>query len=389
MHENVAIVGVGQTNHTLKKPGVSVGEMVHEAVRAALEDAQLTIKDVDAVIVGNMDFFEGNYLSDLVHTDFTGAYLKSGMKMNTGGSTGGTVASSAWYHVASGMFDVVMTIGYEKMDESHPTSCITTGYDAIYDRCFGTGAIATLAQQASMYMDRTGCTQEHLAMCRVQADKNAMRNPYAHLKLDLTVEKIMSSRYVVYPLRLFDLCPASCGACVVIMAKEKKAKKITKKPVWYRDVVTVHQESSMPPLTVGKTAATPTQTIAAKKLFPRNGITDPFREIQVFEIYSPAMANELMWLEDFGLCAQGEAWKLLEKGVWSLEGELPVNPSGGVVATNPIGATGLLRVAEAALQIRGDAGEHQVPREVKKAIASAWGGSNYSVLSLFTKSLSD
>ncbi len=389
MRENVAIVGIGQTDHTLRKPGVSVGEMIHEAVRAALDDAQIPVRDIDAVLCSNMDFFEGNYLADLVHTDYNGAYLKAGLKMNTGGSTGGTAAGAGWYHVASGMYDIILTIGYEKMDESHPTSCITTGYDAIYDRCFGTGAIATLAQQALMYMDRSGCTQEHLAMCRVQADKNAMRNPHSHLKLDLSIEKIMDSRYVVYPLRLMDLCPASCGACAIIMACEKKAKKITDKPVWYQDTVTVHQESSMPPINVGKTAATPTQTIAGQKLFSRNGITNPFKDIQVFELYSPAMANELMWLEDFGICEKGEAWKLLEKGVWAIEGEFAVNPSGGVVATNPIGATGLLRVAEAALQIRGDGGEHQVPREVKKALASAWGGSNYTVLNLLTKSLSD
>ncbi|MFQ5925698.1 MAG: hypothetical protein ACE5IE_06860 [Dehalococcoidia bacterium] len=94
-------------------------------------------------------------------------------------------------------------------------------------------------------------------------------------------------------------------------------------------------------------------------------------------------------MEDFMLCEKGEAWKLLEKGVWDLEGEFPVNPSGGVVCTNPIGATAMIRVAEAALQIRGDAGEHQVTREVKRAIASSWGGASWSILFLLTKSLYD
>jgi len=389
MGENVAIIGIGQTDHTLKRPDVSVGELINEAVRLALEDAELDLKDIESVLCSNMDFFEGHYLSDLVHTDFSGAYGKAGLKMNTGGTTGGTAAAAGWYHIASGMYDIIMTIGYQKMDESYATSCITTGYDAIYDRCFGTGAIGTLSQQASMYMNRYGCTEEHLALARVKSDKNALRNTHAHLKLNLTVEKILNSRIIVYPLRLLDLCPYSCGACAVIMACEKTAKKISNKPVWFKDTVTVHQESSMPPINVGKGAATPTQTIAAKKLFKRNGISDPRRDLQIFEIYAPAMGNELMWLEDFLICEKGEAWKLLEKGIWDLEGDFPINPSGGVVATNPIGATGLIRVAEVALQIRGDAGGHQVPREIKKGIASAWGGSNYTVLNLLSKSLSD
>jgi len=389
MSENVAIVGIGQTFHTAKRPDVSVGELVNEAVQAALEDAQLNVKDIEAVICSNMDFFEGYYLSDLLFNSYNGGYLKAVQKMNTGGTTGGTAASAGWYHIASGMHDIIITIAYQKLDEANATTCMISGYDAIYDRCFGTGAISMLSAQAVMYMNNSGCDEEHLAMCRVKSDKNAILNPHAHLKLNLTVEKVLNSRMVVYPLRLYDLCPTTCGASALIMASEKKAKQITNKPVWYRDTVTVHQESSTPATNVGKEASTPTQTIAAQKLFKRNGITKPMRDIQVFEIYSPAMGNELMWLEDFLICEKGEAWKLLEKGVWDIDGDFPVNPSGGVVATNPIGATGLIRVAEAALQVRGDAGGHQISREVDKALASAWGGSNYTVLHLLSKSLSD
>ena len=185
------------------------------------------------------------------------------------------------------------------------------------------------------------------------------------------------------------MCPASCGACVLIMACEDKAERISKKPVWYKDHITIHQEASSPPLPVGTMAPPSTKSVAAQRLFARNSITKPRRDLQVFEIYDPATWAELAWLEEFLICKKGEAWKLLEKGVWDLEGEFPVNPSGGVVATNPIAATGMVRVAEAALQVRGDAGEHQVTRNVKRAIASAWGGLNYTVLHLLTKSKYD
>ena len=102
-------------------------------------------------------------------------------------------------------------------------------------------------------------------------------------------------------------------------------------------------------------------------MYRRNGITEPGKEIDLIELYNPTAWSELQWLPELHICELSEGWKLLEKGVFDIEGELPVNPSGGVLATNPIEAAGTLRVAEAALQIRGDAGEHQVTKEVKRA----------------------
>jgi acetyl-CoA C-acetyltransferase len=390
MGEKVAIVGIGQTYHKNTRPEVSIGEMVNEAVQAALEDAQLTIKDVDSVLCSNMDFFEGIYLSDMVHSGYTGAYLKPGMKIQTGGTTGGSVACAAWYHIASGIHDVVMTVAYQKLDTPiSAQTALISACDHIYDATFVAGAVGYFGLLASQYMQESGAREEHAAMCRVKTDKNASLNPHSHLKLDISVDDVLNSRTLAYPLRLLHMCPASCGACAVIMASEKKAEKITRKPVWYRDHVTVHQETFSPPLPIGSVAPPSTKTVAAKKLFSRNGITNPRKELQVFEMYDPASWAELAWCEEFLLCEKGEAWKLLEKGVWDLDGEFPINPSGGVVATNPIGATALIRVAEAALQVRGDAGEHQVARDVNKAIASAFGGSNYTVLHLLTKSKND
>ena len=389
MGRRVAIVGIGQTHHRGRRPDVSVGEMINEAVRAALEDAQLTPKDIDAVLCSNMDFFEGYYLSDLVMADYTGAFLKPGFKINTGGTTGGAAAEVAWHHIASGLFDTVMTIAYQKQDEPISSqSALMTISDPIYDRLTRSGNV--FAYMAEQYMHETGATEEHAAIDRVKSDQNALRNPHAHLKLNLTVEEVMNSRMLAYPLRLLHMCPQSCGACVLIMASEERARKITNNPVWYKDQVTVFQEcwhSTSEPL--GPNPVESTKTVAARKLFARNGITKPRRDIQCLEMYEPASWCELVWLEDFLICDKAEAWKLLEKGVWHLEGEFPVNPSGGVVATNPIGATAMVRVAEAALQVRGDAGEHQVTRQVRRAIASSYGGFNWTILHLLCGSPDD
>jgi acetyl-CoA C-acetyltransferase len=355
-----------------------------------LEDAELTLKDIDAVLVTNMDFFEGDYLSNQMWADYAGAYLKPGYKINTGGNSGGTTATTAWYHIASGLFDTVLVVAYQKLDEPHSvTTCLTTTFDPIYDRPLGTGAIGALASLAQRYMETTGATEEHAALCRVKDDRNALRNPYAHLKLNITVEDVMKSPTLVTPLRQLHMCPQSCGACAMILASETKASKITSKPVWFRDHITVHQEFFVPLTVVGPNPSPPTETIAAQRFFPRNGITNPRRDLQVFELTYPCIWLQMDFAEKFLICEEGEFHKLLEKGVWDIEGEFPIAPSGGVVATNPIGATVMLRVAEAALQVRGDAGEHQVTREVNKALASAWGGNDWVMLFLLSKSKSD
>ena len=297
------------------------------------------------------------------------------------------MAASAWYHVASGIYDVVLTIASEKLEESggNTTSAIITCIDPLAIRPFYTGAISTMANMAANYMRKTGCGEEPAAVLRVQAGNNASRNPYAHLRQRCSVEDVMKSKMLIYPLRYLHMCPQSSGACALILASEEKAKRISKKPVWYKDHVTSHTECFVRPLAPDPIPAPLSQTDAAIKLYKRNGIANPRRDIDVLEMYDPSAWSTLTWMEDFLLCDKGEAWKLVEKGVTVLDGEFPINPSGGVLTTNPIGATGLLRVAEAALQIRGDAGEHQVPREVKTAVATAYGGANWTVMHLLSK----
>jgi acetyl-CoA C-acetyltransferase len=126
----------------------------------------------------------------------------------------------------------------------------------------------------------------------------------------------------------------------------------------------------------------PTMRVAAERLFARNGITDPRRQLDLFEMYDPSSWWGLDWLREFLLLEGDEHLKMVESDEISIQGSFPVNPSGGVIASNPIGATALVRVAEAACQIRGCAGEHQVPRPVKRALASGFGGTYWTVLML-------
>ncbi len=389
MANRVAIVGIGQTHHTGQRNDVNQPEMVGEAVRAALADANLSIKDIEAMFFGNMETFEGIFLPDHGMAAEVGAIGKPGFKVNTGGTTGGSVVVEAFSMVASGLFDVAMAIGFEKQDCGDTTAAITAAAVPNWAKGAATGAIGEFAKQALAYMKTSGAKEEHAAMVRLKADKCACRNEYAHLRLGLkSIDEVLQSPYLVWPLRLMDFCPQSSGACVLILASEKKAKKICKKPVWLVDYEVVHQEPFRAGVFGDPTGTeTYTQHVACEKIYKRNNITDVRKQVDLAEIYEPSNWEELNLYEHLHFCGDKEGWKLIEKGITEIEGEFPVNCSGGVIATNPIGATPVIRVAEAALQVRGDAGEHQATRDVKTAIATALGGPNWTVMFLLKRSI--
>ncbi|MGW8323742.1 MAG: thiolase C-terminal domain-containing protein, partial [Thermodesulfobacteriota bacterium] len=372
MANRVAIVGIGQTKHRSTRRDVTLPEMIHEAVRAALIDADLTMKDIEAVFTSNMETFEGIYLPDHGADAEIGAYMKPGFKVCTGGTSGASVVVEGFYMVAGGLYDLALVVGFEKQDCGETTAAITAAATPIWGKGAVTGAIGEFAKQALAYMETSGAKEEHAARVRLKADRGACLNEYAHLKLGLqSVDEVLKSDYLVWPLRFLDFCPQSSGACALVFATEKKAKKIAKKPVWIADVEVVHQE----PFRAGTFGdptgkETYTQHVACERLYKRNGITNPRKDMDLAEIYEPSNWEEMSLYEHLHFCGKNEGWKLVEKGVTEMEGSFPVNPSGGVIATNPIGATPTIRVAEAALQIRGEAGAHQVTKDVSSVAAA-------------------
>ncbi len=220
-------------------------------------------------------------------------------------------------------------------------------------------------------------------------DKHACLNPRAHRRFGLEYDQIddlmNTSPQLVGDLRLIHMCSQSDGACVMIFASEEKAKKLSKKPVWVRDHITVHREETFS--IFGMQRPEMTHHYAARKLFERNGIKDPVEYFDVFEMYDPSAWWGLDWLREFFLLEGDQHLKMLDEGEFDIDGKLPVNPSGGVIATNPVGATAMVRPAEAALQIRGDAGAHQIKKEVRHGLASGFGGTMWTVLIMLEKDL--
>jgi len=377
----VGIVGVGQTHHRSHRPDVTGQEMINEAVQRALDDAELTIEEIDAVVIGNMDHFEGINYVDTWSIDGSGGFMKPIMKMTTGGTTGTTLAIGGYYHVASGMFDTVLVIGWEKNSESDTTAAIATCANPIIERDFFSGAIGPLATAATGYMERYGATEEDAAIVSVREHTNALDNPYAHVRIKITVEDVLKSPMLSYPIKLLDMCPRSDGACAIIYAEEKKARQITDTPAWVKCCVTRHDYTHFGDLTLGARdwgIAMPTLEAASREAYKICKIKNPLKDFDLMELYTPSSFSGLMWMESLGVCGPGENIKLNREGVYEKYGELPVNLSGGVICTNPIGATGLIRVGEAALQIMKKAGKRQAPGEVRRALCTGFGGCSWT-----------
>jgi acetyl-CoA C-acetyltransferase len=221
------------------------------------------------------------------------------------------------------------------------------------------------------YIARSNAPEYIGWMVAVKDRLNALKNPYAHLKMpDITLETVRDSPMVWEPIRRLESCPASDGACALVLTDEKGGDAASKPPAWVHATAIRSELGQFP----GRDPVNPKggQDCAAD-VYRQAGITNPRDEIDVVECYVPFSWYEPMWMENLGFADLGKGWTLTEDHVTAMDGDLPVNPSGGVLSSNPIGASGMLRFGEAALQVRGLAGEHQI-EYVRTAMGHAYGG---------------
>ncbi len=364
-----AVVGVGQTHHRAKREDVSMAGLCREAVDRALADAGMTFDDIDAIVVGKApDLFEGVMMPELFLAEALGAAGKPLLRVHTAGSVGGSTAIVASSLVQAGVHDRVLTVAFEKQSESNAMWALSVPVP--FNMPVHAGAGGYFAPHVRSYIRRSGAPGHIGAIVAAKDRQNALRNPYAHLRNEnTTVESVLASQMLWDPIRYDETCPSSDGACAMVIANEDTARAASD-PAWIHGTVM----RSEPTTAAERDQVNPQAgREAAAALWKQAGITDPVREIDAAEIYVPFSWFEPMWLENLGFAAEGEGWKLTESGGTAMDGVLPVNCSGGVLSSNPIGASGMLRFAEAALQVRGRAGEHQVDG-VRRALGHAYGG---------------
>ncbi len=364
-----AVIGIGQTHHRAARKDVSMAGLLREAIDRALADAALTFDDIDAVVLGKApDMFEGVMMPELFLADAIGATGKPMIRVHTAGSVGGSTAIVATSLVQSGIHERVLTVAFEKQSESNAMWALSIPVPFIMPVHAGAGGY--FAPHVRSYIRRSGAPGHIGAVVAAKDRQNALKNPYAHLHNEgTTVESVLASQMLWDPIRYDETCPSSDGAVALVIGSEQAAAAV-ENPAWIHGTVM----RSEPTTAAERDQVNPQAgREAAAYLYRQAGITDPIEEIDCAEIYVPFSWFEPMWLENLGFAAEGEGWKLTEAGETSLSGKIPVNMSGGVLSSNPIGASGMLRFGEAALQVRGRAAEHQVDG-ARLALGHAYGG---------------
>jgi acetyl-CoA C-acetyltransferase len=370
MKHQAAVLGVGQTRHRSRRADVSIAGLCREAVDRALADAGLELADIDAVVVGKApDLFEGVMMPELYLADALGAAGKPLLRVHTAGSVGGATGIVAASLVHAGRHRRVLAVAFEKQSESNAMWALSITPPFSMPVLAGAGGY--FAPHIRAYIRRSGAPGHIGALVAVKDRRNGALNPYSHLQqADITVESVQASPMLWDPVRYDETCPSSDGACAVVIGDEEAAKGLGRPAAWIRATAM----RTEPTMFSGKDHVNPRAGAeCAAALWREAGITRPLEEIDVAEIYVPFSWFEPMWLENLGFAEPGEGWRLTEAGETAIGGRLPVNPSGGVLSSNPIGASGLLRFAEAALQVMGKAGAHQVDG-ARTALGHAYGG---------------
>ena len=353
--DKVAIVGVTQTKYETNKIDQTYMELTFEVVKKLHNQLGITNDDVGSVITGSNDFTDGRTIANMAVQDGVGSVRKSESRVSGDGAFAYVYAAM---RVLSQEYDTVLVVSHSKCSEGDQCLINNSIFDPFYQRHLGLDQISSAGLMANMYMSKYGITEEQAAKVVVKNRKNALNNPYAHIQKEISVNDVLKSPMLAYPLKELDLPPYSDGAVAMLLANEETAKKLTDTPVWLKGYANCTDAYYLGHRNMTDLIAL---ELAAKEAYKMAGISDPIRDIDVAEVSENFSAHELMIYEALGFCGKGEGGKFIDSGETQMGGKIPVNPSGGVLSSNVAMANGLIRVAEIAEQLMGKAGKRQIP----------------------------
>ncbi len=362
--KEVAIIGVGLTQFG-ELWERSFRSLIAEAGRNAIFDAGIKPELIDGLFGGNMSgglFIKQEHLGSLA-MDQSGLTPMPAMRIESACSSGGQALRAAYMAIKSGLHEVVVAAGVEKMTDvltGATTEALATAADQEWEAFYGATFPGEYALIARRHMYEYGTTEEQLAQVAVKNHYNGARNPNAQYQKEITLETVMKSTKVADPLKLFDCSPITDGAAAVILASAENVKKLgIKNPVWVigsgaaTDTLALHDRRDI--TTMDATIA------ASKQAFKQTGLTP--KDIDLAEVHDCFTIAEICAIEDLGFCKKGEGGKFTEQGQTSLTGSIPVNTSGGLKSKgHPVGATGIAQAVEIALQLRGKAEKRQIKK---------------------------
>jgi acetyl-CoA C-acetyltransferase len=359
----VAIIGIGDTKFG-ELWDMSFRELGIQAGLAAVADANLTGEEIDALYVGNMSagkYIEQEHIGALI-ADYSGMARDNipATRVEAAGASGGLAFRQGYMAVASGMHDIVVVGGAEKMTDVGDvlsTEIQATAADQQWETTFGATFPSLHAMIARRHMFEYGTTREQLASVAVKNHKHGSLNPKAQFQKEIKLEMVTKSAPVAEPLGMFDCAPVSDGAAAVVLCPLERARKYTDTPV---KVLGSGQASDTLALAHRNSITRFDATImAAKRAFKQAGLTAA--DVQIAEVHDNFTISEILAIEDLGFFPKGTGGKATEDGQTALGAKLAVNTSGGLKARgDPMGATGIAQVVELVTQLRGEAGKRQV-----------------------------
>jgi len=367
----VAIVGVGCVGFRPITPELSYKELMFEAAVKAYEDAGgiNPREDIDVFVTCAEDYLEGFSIFDEFVPDQLGAALRHLFTVSGDGMLG---LATAYMLIKTGYFDTVVVEAHSKASDILTyMDIVQFGLDPIFNRPLGGHPYYIAGLEMNRYLHDTDTTEEQCAQVVVKNRKNAILNPYAAYGADVTLDQVMRSERLFHPLKKLEISTPADGCIVMVLASEKVAEKLTDKPVWVKGVGWCTETPSLETRDWTKAVYT---RLAAEMAYKEAKIANPWRDIDFAEIHDLFAYKELQHMEALKLCDYGEAGKLTEEGLTSLDGEFPVNPSGGLLGMGyGLEASGLQKVLEVVLQLRGEAGARQV-EDAEVGLAHTWRG---------------
>jgi acetyl-CoA C-acetyltransferase len=367
--KKVAIVGMGCYGFRPISPEVSFREMIYEAATKAYEDAGLEPKEIDGFVTAGEDWHEGHSIADEITPDQLGAVKRPVFTVN-----GDAMHAffSAYMHILTGQMGICMVESRSKASNIVNKHEITAlALDPIYNRPLEENPYFIAGLEMNRYLHESGSTREQCAKVVIKNRKNALKNPNAGYGAELTTEDVLSSEMVSYPLTSMDISPYSDGCIVMILADAEKARAIAKDPVWVLGVGWCTETPSLEKRNWGQSIYTKK---AAEMAYKMARIQSPRNEIQFAEISDEFSYKELQHMEALNLCRKGEAGFLVSEGATDLNGDLPINLSGGTLGVGNLHeANGAQKVLEVALQLRGEAGKRQM-KDAQVGLAHTWRG---------------
>jgi len=380
----VAIIGIGQTKFGQAYNKGLVDLAVDAGVKA-VRDAGIHQKDIESLYIGTMSgglFINQEHLSSLI-ADYAGFKNIPSTRVEAACASGGLALRQAYLDVASGLHDISVAGGVEKMTDigtSATTKVLSTAADTSRESIFGITFPGLYAMMARLHMYQYNTTEEHMALVSVKNHKNALKNQYAQFQKEISVSDVLNSTYIADPIKLLDASPITDGAAAVVLASEDKAKELCDTPIWIKgsghatDTISLHDREDITSIKA---------TIEAAKQAFRQARCEP-KNIDVAEVHDCFTIAELIALEDLGFVKKGEGGKFTEEGQTCIGGKIPVNTSGGLKAKgHPVGATGIAQAIEAVLQLRGEASNNT---KAETALTHNVGGSGgTAVIHIFSR----